>query len=202
MAEKWVAEARRLINEKEVTDNEKKRMKQQSKLLDSEKKEVLEVPSQIDNICSVEKDCKPLRKKGPTIRDSYELAAGRSPIIDAATEFLLLEPSKDPILKQASSSNNIELKGPKIIDPDLLAPCSLVDDAALNHKMLIELHRKNENAKYLELLRKREQLPAYQMREQVVSAINQYRVTVISGDTGCGEFIYIDFQNALSKIIW
>ena len=188
MSDKWVAEARRLINEKEVADNEKKRMKQQSKLPDTEKKEELEISLEGNNRTSVDTAGKPVRKKGPTIRDSYELAAERSPILDAANELAFSGPSKDPVAKQAPS--NSVLNGPRIIDPELLVPCSLVDDASLSKKMFVELQRKNENLKYMELLQKREQLPAFQMREQVVSAINQHRVTVISGDTGCGEFEY------------
>ena len=50
-----------------------------------------------------------------------------------------------------------------------------------------ELQLKRKNKKYNDLLAKRTALPAYAMRDEVVDCIDQNRVVVISGDTGCGK---------------
>jgi HrpA-like RNA helicase len=40
---------------------------------------------------------------------------------------------------------------------------------------------------FQQMLDQRSKLPAYKMRDQLLSAIRQNQVTVISGDTGCGK---------------
>ena len=49
------------------------------------------------------------------------------------------------------------------------------------------LHKQRTSREYAELLQKREKLPAYQMRAEIVDAIARHQIVVISGDTGCGK---------------
>ena len=47
--------------------------------------------------------------------------------------------------------------------------------------------RQNASNNFQQLLKQRQNLPAYKMREKLLSTINSNQVTVVSGDTGCGK---------------
>ncbi|XP_056139059.1 ATP-dependent DNA/RNA helicase DHX36 [Lampris incognitus] len=50
-----------------------------------------------------------------------------------------------------------------------------------------DLQRKKSDRKYQEMLKFREKLPAFKMREELVELINSNHVVVVSGETGCGK---------------
>lgn len=57
-----------------------------------------------------------------------------------------------------------------------------------SRRLLNRLEEKRRgNSRYREILQKRETLPAYQRRDEIVQAIAHNRVVVVSGDTGCGK---------------
>ncbi|NXX28273.1 DHX36 helicase, partial [Nicator chloris] len=60
-------------------------------------------------------------------------------------------------------------------------------DANLDEQLKEDLMKKRSDPRYIEMQRFREKLPSYGMREELVQLINQSRVTVISGETGCGK---------------
>ncbi|NWW10729.1 DHX36 helicase, partial [Oreocharis arfaki] len=61
-------------------------------------------------------------------------------------------------------------------------------DTELDEQLKEDLMKKRSDPKYIEMQRFRERLPSYGMREQeLVKLINNNRVTVISGETGCGK---------------
>ncbi|NWT78743.1 DHX36 helicase, partial [Lanius ludovicianus] len=60
-------------------------------------------------------------------------------------------------------------------------------DADLDERLKEDLMKKRSDPKYIEMQRFREKLPSYGMREELVKLINDNRVTVISGETGCGK---------------
>ncbi|XP_005419119.2 ATP-dependent DNA/RNA helicase DHX36 [Geospiza fortis] len=60
-------------------------------------------------------------------------------------------------------------------------------DADLDEQLKEELMKKRSDPRYIEMQRFREKLPSYGMREELVKLINSNRVTVISGETGCGK---------------
>ncbi|NXD48760.1 DHX36 helicase, partial [Corvus moneduloides] len=60
-------------------------------------------------------------------------------------------------------------------------------DADLDERLKEDLMKKRSDPKYIEMQRFREKLPSYGMREELVKLINNNRVTVISGETGCGK---------------
>lgn len=45
----------------------------------------------------------------------------------------------------------------------------------------------SSNRQFQQLLQQREKLPAYKMRDRLLTTIHQSQITVISGDTGCGK---------------
>ncbi|XP_059141900.1 ATP-dependent DNA/RNA helicase DHX36-like [Physella acuta] len=61
------------------------------------------------------------------------------------------------------------------------------------------LEKRSQDEKYTEMIEFRKKLPAYNMRETIVNAVNSNQVLVISGETGCGkttqvpQFILDDF---------
>ncbi|NWV08962.1 DHX36 helicase, partial [Ptilonorhynchus violaceus] len=60
-------------------------------------------------------------------------------------------------------------------------------DADLDEQLKEDLMKKRSDPRYIEMQRFREKLPSYGMREELVKLINNNRVTVISGETGCGK---------------
>ncbi|NXB97960.1 DHX36 helicase, partial [Orthonyx spaldingii] len=60
-------------------------------------------------------------------------------------------------------------------------------DADLDEQLKEDLMKKRSDPRYIEMQRFREKLPSYGMREELVKLINSNRVTVISGETGCGK---------------
>ncbi|NXT49204.1 DHX36 helicase, partial [Pluvianellus socialis] len=60
-------------------------------------------------------------------------------------------------------------------------------DADLDEQLKEDLRKKKSDPRYIEMQRFREKLPSYGMRQELVNLINSNRVTVISGETGCGK---------------
>ncbi|XP_061862196.1 ATP-dependent DNA/RNA helicase DHX36 [Colius striatus] len=60
-------------------------------------------------------------------------------------------------------------------------------DADLDEQLREDLRKKKSDPRYIEMQRFREKLPSYGMRQELVNLINNNRVTVISGETGCGK---------------
>ncbi|XP_015668502.1 ATP-dependent DNA/RNA helicase DHX36 [Protobothrops mucrosquamatus] len=60
-------------------------------------------------------------------------------------------------------------------------------DSDLDEQFKEELRKKKSDSRYIEMQRFREKLPSYSMRKELVNLINNSRVTVISGETGCGK---------------
>ncbi|NWQ97302.1 DHX36 helicase, partial [Burhinus bistriatus] len=60
-------------------------------------------------------------------------------------------------------------------------------DTDLDEQLKEDLRKKKSDPRYVEMQRFREKLPSYGMRQELVNLINNNRVTVISGETGCGK---------------
>ncbi|NXR81661.1 DHX36 helicase, partial [Pycnonotus jocosus] len=74
------------------------------------------------------------------------------------------------------------------LDLDVEYLCEKTEqDANLDEQLKEDLIKKRSDPKYIEMQRFREKLPSYGMREELVKLINSNRVTVISGETGCGK---------------
>ncbi|XP_053356021.1 ATP-dependent DNA/RNA helicase DHX36 [Clarias gariepinus] len=58
---------------------------------------------------------------------------------------------------------------------------------SLDEELKSDLKSKRQNPRYLDMLRFREKLPSYGMREELVELIQTNRVVVVSGETGCGK---------------
>ncbi|KAG9273415.1 ATP-dependent RNA helicase DHX36 [Astyanax mexicanus] len=63
----------------------------------------------------------------------------------------------------------------------------VVRKPTLDAELQSDLENKRENSKYLDMLKFREKLPSYSMREELVELIEANRVVVVSGETGCGK---------------
>ncbi|NXR55108.1 DHX36 helicase, partial [Hippolais icterina] len=74
------------------------------------------------------------------------------------------------------------------LDLDVEYLCEKTEqDAKLDEQLKEDLMKKRSDPRYIEMQRFRETLPSYGMREELVKLINSNRVTVISGETGCGK---------------
>ncbi|NWU44891.1 DHX36 helicase, partial [Hylia prasina] len=74
------------------------------------------------------------------------------------------------------------------LDLDVEYLCEKTEqDANLDEQLKEDLMKKRSDPRYIEMQRFREKLPSYGMREELVKLINTHRVTVISGETGCGK---------------
>ncbi|NXA95847.1 DHX36 helicase, partial [Melanocharis versteri] len=74
------------------------------------------------------------------------------------------------------------------LDSDVEYLCEKTEqDADLDEQLKEDLMKKRSDPRYIEMQRFREKLPSFGMREELVKLINNNRVTVISGETGCGK---------------
>ncbi|NXD93348.1 DHX36 helicase, partial [Chaetorhynchus papuensis] len=74
------------------------------------------------------------------------------------------------------------------LDLDVEYLCEKTEqDADLDERLKEDLMKKKSDPRYIEMQRFREKLPSYGMKEELVKLINNNRVTVISGETGCGK---------------
>ncbi|KAL9845198.1 LOW QUALITY PROTEIN: ATP-dependent DNA/RNA helicase DHX36 [Geothlypis trichas] len=74
------------------------------------------------------------------------------------------------------------------LDLDVEFLCEKTEqDPDLDEQLKEDLMKKRSDPRYIEMQRFREKLPSYGMREELVRLINSSRVTVISGETGCGK---------------
>nr|XP_023677862.1 ATP-dependent RNA helicase DHX36 [Paramormyrops kingsleyae] len=63
----------------------------------------------------------------------------------------------------------------------------LVRDIAVDQELKRDLHKKRTDTKYLDMMKFREKLPSYGMKEELVQLIRANQVLVVSGETGCGK---------------
>ncbi|KAH9376743.1 hypothetical protein HPB48_010961 [Haemaphysalis longicornis] len=63
----------------------------------------------------------------------------------------------------------------------------LVRDAALDEKLHRDLETKTRSQEYQRMLKFRQELPAYKMKQQIIDVIESNQVVVISGETGSGK---------------
>lgn len=59
-----------------------------------------------------------------------------------------------------------------------------------NLNLIRKFQEKKNNTYYQKMLTSRQSLPAWAMKHEIVETIKANQVVVISGDTGCGKFIY------------
>ncbi|KAG7470975.1 hypothetical protein MATL_G00119570 [Megalops atlanticus] len=75
----------------------------------------------------------------------------------------------------------------------------VVRESSLDQELKRDLLQKRDDPKYLEMLKFREKLPSYSMKEELVQLVRGNQVLVVSGETGCGkttqvtQFILDDF---------
>ncbi|XP_067245956.1 ATP-dependent DNA/RNA helicase DHX36 [Chanodichthys erythropterus] len=75
----------------------------------------------------------------------------------------------------------------------------VVRTPSLDEELKKDQEKKKDNARYIDMLKFRQKLPSYGMREELVKLISANQVLVISGETGCGkttqvtQFILDDF---------
>lgn len=180
MTIKWVEEALRLLGQREKVVLEKKKVK-----LEEKERPAGDKPLSIDQVITksianidVNGDSR-RREKGPTIRASYELAA-------QAVDTGIIPP--EPMTEVYKNEYSDFLKSVDCDEGPVEAVfCSLLDDPDINKRLSDDLNAKRRLPKYTGILAARERLPAFKMRDTVVAGIAAHRVTVISGDTGCGK---------------
>nr|XP_055030353.1 ATP-dependent DNA/RNA helicase DHX36 [Misgurnus anguillicaudatus] len=63
----------------------------------------------------------------------------------------------------------------------------VVQKPSLDEELKEDLQKKRDNHRYKDMLKFREKLPSYGMREELVRLIGANQVLVISGETGCGK---------------
>lgn len=64
---------------------------------------------------------------------------------------------------------------------------------AWNKELKEEFFQKQNLTQYKNMLEFRKNLPAYKKREEILTAIKENQVTVISGETGCGKTTQVTY---------
>lgn len=66
-------------------------------------------------------------------------------------------------------------------------PVNLRPGSPVSQRMLEQWRAKRNSSEQQRMLRAREKLPAWQLQEDIVDAVDQYQVVIISGETGSGK---------------
>ncbi|KAG5269044.1 hypothetical protein AALO_G00197670 [Alosa alosa] len=91
-------------------------------------------------------------------------------------------PETKPVIKEIKQENETTW------DKDLeFLFQDIVRKPTLDQELKKDLQIKRTDAKYLDMLKFREKLPSYGMREELVQLIQASQVVVVSGETGCGK---------------
>ncbi|XP_051512420.1 ATP-dependent DNA/RNA helicase DHX36-like [Myxocyprinus asiaticus] len=94
-----------------------------------------------------------------------------------------IEPKEEK--QEAELGANVK-KEPYNLDLEYLSQ-HVVRKPSLDEELKNDQQKKRENPKYLDMLKFREKLPSYGMKEELVRLIGANQVLVISGETGCGK---------------
>jgi HrpA-like RNA helicase len=196
LAEKWVTEALRLLREREQQESEKRRRKKDGGAAAAAAEGSVRVApgaaaeaGQTEaGVVASERPAAGGRAKGPTIRESYAAAAATRR--DETADY----PEADEAETAPDAAGGAG-EPPIYFEETVDSPgepvepvyCSLQNDSGVNAQLTQDARRRRESKKYTEMLTKRRNLPAFQMASEVIAAILRNRVTVVSGDTGCGE---------------
>ena len=157
------------------------------------------------------------KPRGPTIRDAYEQREAAGVVLrgkeaqDAAWDDEEGSEDEDEEEKDVDvegqgdektattvsiNTQNVESIRTNMRQRELSASdLTQLGDAQRQHRQELESRRlrtaletkREGNTKYAELLAVRGNLPAFQMRQEIVEVIKRNRVVVLSGDTGCGK---------------
>ena len=103
---------------------------------------------------------------------------------DIAENYLFKRNSKHSFLKDIKSKvknnrNNHTNSNSYLLTKDQQAKLS--KDLRKQYNLL------QNNGHYLNILKERTKLPAYQMHDEIIDTINKNQVTIITGETGCGK---------------
>ncbi|XP_026557436.1 ATP-dependent RNA helicase DHX36 [Pseudonaja textilis] len=94
---------------------------------------------------------------------------------------------ENPVVEKAPEKRRPVLEKSFLVqDSDYLLQENM-PDSDLDEQYKEELRKKKSDSRYIEMQRFREKLPSHSMRKELVNLINNSRVTVISGETGCGK---------------
>ncbi|OWA50925.1 ATP-dependent RNA helicase DHX36 [Hypsibius exemplaris] len=71
--------------------------------------------------------------------------------------------------------------------PVVVDPTAYVREESKNMAFMAELADKQSDPAYLEMMKLRRRLPAWQARKELLKTVRENQVTVVSGETGCGK---------------
>ncbi|KAM3834604.1 ATP-dependent DNA/RNA helicase DHX36 isoform 2-T2 [Vipera latastei] len=94
---------------------------------------------------------------------------------------------ENPVVEKAPERRRPALEKSFLVQDSEYLLQENMPDSDLDEQFKEELKKKKSDSRYIEMQRFREKLPSYSMRKELVNLINNSRVTVISGETGCGK---------------
>ncbi|KAL7990926.1 hypothetical protein Chor_014356 [Crotalus horridus] len=94
---------------------------------------------------------------------------------------------ENPVVEKAPERRRPALEKSFLVQDSEYLLQENMPDSDLDEQFKEELRKKKSDSRYIEMQRFREKLPSYSMRKELVNLINNSRVTVISGETGCGK---------------
>ncbi len=137
-----------------------------------------------------------------TVRLTSPSSTAKDPMTHAPTPVVTPSPGVEEVIDDIVQTQKMQ---PWLIAPDARVPISSeksefhtsqtvsIEEAQKKEKMSkslrADLKRKYDkrSGPFKDMLSQRAKLPAYKMREEIVTTIVSSQVTVVSGDTGCGE---------------
>jgi len=143
-----------------------------------------------------------------TVRLANPWSTSTNPITHAPTPVVAPSPGVEEVIDDIVQTQKNQ---PWLIAPDARVPitCDKCDFRTSQTISSEEVEKKQKTSETLrmdlkrrydkrsgpfnDILSQRAKLPAYKMKGDLTKTIRRYQVTVVSGDTGCGEYMHIVF---------
>ncbi|VDQ02992.1 unnamed protein product [Trichobilharzia regenti] len=141
----------------------------------------------MNSVQSVVQECVELGIKSSTVNNKQVSCAQKSSTVLATKKISEDEEEVEAVFEEIQDSFDIPID--QCSDPDqmMLIGGSLAKNISIDNELIQSMKDCRNSQMYMKMLESRRRLPAYQIKEDVVSTVQNNQVVIISGETGCGK---------------
>ena len=173
----WIKEATSILNQRETKQKEKLESKLQTQSANPRLQRGLTIRSALSI------DSGAISAGDVNLKKSDRNAANLA--VESSSESANLFPAEDCISYILQRAQQREKEKEQRLESTSLGKSAAAAAEQENRRLLLDLQSKRKNAKIQQIISARESLPAYQMREDIIRAINSdNQIILVLGDTG------------------
>ncbi|CAH8830748.1 unnamed protein product [Trichobilharzia szidati] len=141
----------------------------------------------LSRVQSVVQECVELGIKSSTVNNKHVSSAQKSSTVLTTNKISEDEEEVEAVFEEIQDSFDIPID--QCSDPDqmTLIGGNLAKNVSIDNELIQLMTDCRNSQMYMKMLESRRKLPAYQIKEDVVSTVQNNQVVIISGETGCGK---------------